>query len=60
MASCKTDQKVLPCPIGRLYMLLKARHEPMPGLDSLLDLRVVDLEQQAELSSNRIANLGDL
>lgn len=32
----------------------------MPGLDSLLDLGVVDLEQQAELSSNRIAHLGDL
>jgi hypothetical protein len=55
-----THQEVLPIPVGDFDLLLKRRHESVSRLDPVLDLGVVHLEQQPELSRDRIANLGDL
>lgn len=55
-----THQKVLPIPVGDFNLLFERRHEPVSRLDAVLDLGVVDLEQQAELARDRVADLGDL
>lgn len=56
----RTHEEVLPCAVGHLDVLLERRHEPVARLDALRDLRVVHLEEHAELARDRIPDLGDL
>lgn len=55
-----THDEILVVSIGRLDPLLEARHEAMPGLDVGRNLGVMDLEEQPELASHRVPDLGDL
>lgn len=52
-------QKILKILVRLFNLLFKGRHEPHPGLDPRRDLLVLQLEQQPQLSRQRVPRLGD-
>jgi len=52
------EHEILPLSVWRLHLLLVGGHEAMPGTDTLSDLGVVNLEQEALLSVVRVPLLG--
>ena len=45
-----SKEEILPLPVWRLHLLLIGGHEPVPGLDPLRDLGVVNLKHQRLLA----------
>jgi hypothetical protein len=55
-----THQQILPRPIRHLLLLLERTHEAVSRLNGVFNLRVVDLEEETELTGYRVADFGDL
>ncbi|KAG5458162.1 MAG: hypothetical protein BJ554DRAFT_1666 [Olpidium bornovanus] len=58
----RRENEVLPRPVGGLHLLLVSGHEPVTRTAGIHDvqLRVLDLEEEAHLPRDRVAHLGDL
>ena len=56
----RSNQQILKVLIGRdLNPLLESTHEPIPRLNLGADLRVLQLEEQSQLPSNRVPKLSN-